>query len=141
MLYEVITHLLSRQRLAALLAIPQQAKVSLKRLVFEFRARDLLAQDGRTQTQLHGLRARGAGISVDEVDAGFSTLDLLIRLPVDYLKIDDRASRHPAHSPREQALRRAVRGIADDLGMQVIVSGMERRDQQQSWLAMRNNFV
>ncbi len=129
-------HLHSRQRLAALLAIPQQAQVPLSRLVFEFRARELLAQSGRVQTQLHGLRARGAGISVDEVDAGFSALDLLIRLPVDYLKIDDRPSRHPSFSPREQALRRAVRSIADDLGMRLIVSGMERRDQQQSWLDM-----
>jgi diguanylate cyclase (GGDEF)-like protein len=122
-------HLASRDQIQQLLQIIQESNVPPKLFIFEFKERDLTRRDSQTLTLLHELRAKGIGIAVDDFGTGFGSLNALFHYPVDFVKIDDSFTHRLLKSTRDRALIRAIRDISHDLGMQVIVEGVEQREQ------------
>lgn len=123
-------HLLERERIDALLAIINEQQVSPRRLIFEFRERDLVRLDSRTLGLLHELRAKGIQIAVDDFGTGYSSLNALFHYPVDYIKVDDSFIHRLDKSPRDRTLIRTIRDLGRDLGMTVVVEGVESPEQQ-----------
>lgn len=123
-------HLLERERIEALLAIINEQQVSPRRLIFEFRERDLVRLDSRTLGLLHELRAKGIEIAVDDFGTGYSSLNALFHYPVDYIKVDDSFTHRLDKSPRDRTLIRTIRDLGRDLGMGVIIEGVETPQQQ-----------
>lgn len=123
-------HLGSREQIQQLLQIIHESDVPPKLFIFEFKERDLTRRDTQTLTLIHELRAKGIGIAVDDFGTGFSSLNALFHYPVDFVKIDDSFTHRLLKSNRDRALIRAIRDISHDLGMQVIVEGVEQREQQ-----------
>ena len=78
------------------------------------------------------LRAMGVRIAIDDFGTGYSSLAVLQRLAPDALKIDrqfaDSVDTHPAGG----AIVKAIVGMADALGLEVVAEGVETQAQFRS---------
>lgn len=74
---------------------------------------------------VHGIRALGVGLSVDDFGTGFSSLSNLASLPVTEVKIDRSFIDRCLQESRLQALVTAVIGIGRSLNLAVVAEGVE----------------
>ena len=74
---------------------------------------------------LHGLRALGCGISIDDFGTGQSSLDYIKRFPADRIKIDQAFVRNIGVDPDDEAIVRATISMAHDLNREVVAEGVE----------------
>lgn len=74
---------------------------------------------------VHGIRALGVGLSVDDFGTGFSSLSNLVNLPVTEIKIDRSFIDRCLEESQLQALVKAVVGIGRSLGLTVVAEGVE----------------
>ena len=124
-------HLSGHEHMMRLINILAEEEVCASYLIFEFNERELSRQDAETLTLLHELRARGIQISMDDFGTGFSSLNALFHLPVDYIKVDDSFTQRMLQSPKDLALIRAMRDICQDLDYTLVVEGIENQQQLQ----------
>ena len=83
----------------------------------------------------------GVSISLDDFGTGFSSLNYLRQIPVDYLKIDKSFVQELSLDKQRQAIISFVVRLAHELNIQVIAEGVETLDQL-SFLTSRNvNFI
>ena len=78
---------------------------------------------------LQTLREIGVCIHIDDFGTGYSSLSSLRKLPVDTLKIDRSFIDHVADTPADQAIVRAILGMANSLGLHVVAEGVETAAQ------------
>ena len=81
---------------------------------------------------LHGLRALGVRISIDDFGAGFSSVSYLRRFPFDKIKIDRSFVRDVDTDLSAQAIVRAMATLGSSLGMAVTAEGIETPRQLQA---------
>jgi diguanylate cyclase (GGDEF)-like protein/PAS domain S-box-containing protein len=88
-----------------------------------------LLQHGEHAARMAQLRDRGVRLSMDDFGTGSCSLNSLLRLQFDCLKID--RSLFTGGSPRGQApeLVRTIVSLARDLGTQVVAEGVETAEQ------------
>lgn len=79
---------------------------------------------------LHGIRALGVGLSVDDFGTGFSSLSNLANLPVTEVKIDRSFIDKCLEESRLQSLVTAVIGIGHSLALTVVAEGVETELQR-----------
>ena len=77
---------------------------------------------------LDWLKGLGAGLSLDEFGAGYSSLSYLHRLAVDTIKIDRSLVMHGNDNKSGAVILRAALAMARELGKDVIAVGTERED-------------
>ncbi len=77
-----------------------------------------------TIAHITALRTLGFQIFLDDFGTGYSTLQHLLHLPCDGIKIDGATTR-TLGTPTGDALIRALAGLADELGKLVVVEGIE----------------
>lgn len=70
-------------------------------------------------------RALGVRMAIDDFGAGYSGLNLLAYFQPDLIKLDMHLVRDIDHAGPRQAIARAVLQVCDDLGIEVIVEGVE----------------
>ena len=75
------------------------------------------------QTRL--LQFRGARIAVDDLGAGCSGVQLLLRLSPEIIKLDRRVVSGVPHDSRYRAMIEAIVRFADDTGAEVVAEGIE----------------
>lgn len=80
--------------------------------------------------QLARLRALGVRLSMDDFGTGYSSLWRLNQLPFDELKLAGEFTRQIEHSSRARAVVRHALALAEELGMQLIVEGIETEEQR-----------
>jgi diguanylate cyclase (GGDEF)-like protein/PAS domain S-box-containing protein len=103
--------------------------VAPDRLTLEITEQTAVEDIERAAAILQPLRALGVHVSLDDFGTGFSSLGYLAQLPVDELKIDRRFVCGLGSRPEDDALVRAVTGLAADLGLRVIAEGVETPEQ------------
>jgi diguanylate cyclase (GGDEF)-like protein len=74
---------------------------------------------------LHGLRALGCQISIDDFGTGQSSLDYLKHFPADRIKIDQVFVRNIGVDPDDEAIVQATLSMAHNLNRQVVAEGVE----------------
>jgi diguanylate cyclase (GGDEF)-like protein len=101
------------------------------RLVVEFTERVLLEENSDVLATLAKLREMGVRLVVDDFGTGSSSLGVLHRFPVDGLKIDRTFVERLGTGDRDEVLVRAIVGVADALGLDVVAEGVETGQQLQ----------
>lgn len=99
--------------------------VPLSRLVFEVVETENIPDMSRLLRILDFYRAEGIGTAVDDMGAGFATLDYLEALHPDYVKIDRNLVVQAAADRGERHKLESIVDRAKELGIQVIAEGIE----------------
>ncbi|HEX5757548.1 MAG TPA: EAL domain-containing protein, partial [Arenimonas sp.] len=118
---------------ARLLALLEANGVSPSQLRLEITEGALLEQPELVRSCLGRLRERGVATLLDDFGTGYSSLSYLHRFPLLGLKID-RSFVHAlqaAETGGSSAIIRAIRLLADSLGLDVIAEGVETEAQRQ----------
>jgi diguanylate cyclase (GGDEF)-like protein len=98
------------------------------RLEIEITESSLLRNTQMTHDVLSQLRATGVRISLDDFGTGYSSLSYLHNFPLQKVKID-RSFLEGIDTDRPLTLLRGVARLSADLGMSVVVEGIETNEQ------------
>jgi diguanylate cyclase (GGDEF)-like protein len=99
-----------------------------QRLEIEITESSLLHNTQLTHEMLAQLRELGVRISLDDFGTGYSSLSYLHRFPLQKVKID-RSFLEGIDTDRPLRLLRGVARLSADLGMSVVVEGIETNEQ------------
>jgi EAL domain-containing protein (putative c-di-GMP-specific phosphodiesterase class I) len=105
------------------------AAIDPKRITLEITESALLADRERVAERLATLRQAGLRIAVDDFGTGYASLAYLTSLPLDMLKIDRGLIGEIARRERDRIVVKALIHLARELGLQVVVEGVETADQ------------
>ncbi|MGD0831933.1 MAG: EAL domain-containing protein [Terracidiphilus sp.] len=100
----------------------------------------LIAAESTTETMMQ-LRALGITLAVDDFGTGYSNMSYLPSLPFDSLKIDGSFVRNLGTQPESESMIRTLIVLAHNIGMQVIVEGVEKQEQLDIVRALGANEV
>ena len=109
----------------------EQSAVRPGGLVLEITEGVFLEDPDRVQQQLKALRELGVQVSIDDFGTGYSSLTYLKRLPVDELKIDQAFVRGLPNDRSDVALVNIICNAAQELGLRIVVEGVETEQQAQ----------
>jgi EAL domain-containing protein (putative c-di-GMP-specific phosphodiesterase class I) len=111
-----------RQQMANLGIGPGQLSIELTESV-------IMSDADQAIETLENLRAMGLDVAVDDFGTGYSSMNYLRQLPATKLKLDRSFISELGASPKNDAIVRAMVGLAHGLGMRVVAEGVEERDQ------------
>jgi diguanylate cyclase len=94
-------------------------------LCLEITERAVVHDVDNTARTLAQLKDVGVQSSIDDFGTGYAVLSHLKTLPVDTLKIDPRFVRHLGNNANDLAIVRAIIGLADAFGLQLVAEGVE----------------
>jgi diguanylate cyclase (GGDEF)-like protein len=113
-------------------ALPEQVEMLLDAfalpadsLILEITEDVLMADAARSQQVMAGLRGLGVRLSIDDYGTGYSSLSYLRALPVDELKLDRSFVSQLTSDERAAAIVRSTLQLSLDLGMSMVVEGVE----------------
>jgi diguanylate cyclase (GGDEF)-like protein len=96
-----------------------------ERLVLELTESQVAGQPGPAIHALERLRAAGVRLAIDDFGTGYSSLSYLRHLPVHVVKLDRSLLDGIGTDPRAAGLVRSVVVMSRDLGLSVVVEGLE----------------
>ena len=110
-------------------AILAETGLAPDRLELEITESALFAEPDKARSQIEALRALGVLIAMDDFGTGYSSLSQLSRFPVDTLKIDQSFVSQLGTGGAADLIVRAVLGLGEGLGVNVIAEGVETGEQ------------
>jgi diguanylate cyclase (GGDEF)-like protein len=105
--------------------------------VFEITEGMLLNLSSNVSNKLLALRDAGIQVSLDDFGTGYSSLSYLMKLDIDYLKIDKSFVCNLEPESDDLILCEAIISMAHKLGLKVIAEGVET-EQQRNLLLLAN---
>ncbi|MGL5138495.1 MAG: putative bifunctional diguanylate cyclase/phosphodiesterase, partial [Beijerinckiaceae bacterium] len=106
-----------------------RARLSPERLTLEITETAMFDDSGLVHATLTKIRKMGVKIALDDFGTGYSSLSYLAELPLDKLKIDRTFTTRIASSDRSYSLLKGVAALARDLGLDLIIEGVETSAQ------------
>ena len=107
----------------------EAAGINPKRVTVEITESALLIDQPAVAERLNRLRAEGLSIAIDDFGTGYSSLAYLTTLPLDMLKIDRGLITDIVGGTRDRIVVKAMIRLARELGLQVVVEGVESTGQ------------
>ncbi len=104
------------------------------RLLLELTESSMATAGAGADAELDAIQALGVRIALDDFGSGYSSLEYLGRLPIDVLKIDRSLVERLHLEPQRQEVLRAINHIAEKLGLETIVEGVEREEERRTLL-------
>ncbi len=89
----------------------------------------IMADAAATSATLSALKRLGVRLAIDDFGTGYSSLSYLKRFPVDTLKIDKTFVEGLGGDSDNEAIVRAIIGIGQALGLQLVAEGIETAAQ------------
>ena len=117
-----------------LLAARRNGRIGADQMYVEVTESTMFASLDEAVRALTRLREAGIGVALDDFGTGYSSLSHLVHLPVEALKLDATFTSGLARGDRQQAVLRAVVGLAHDLGLLVVAEGVETPEQAELFL-------
>jgi diguanylate cyclase (GGDEF)-like protein len=108
----------------------QTLHLSGKNFVFEITEGMLLNMSDSVSKKLMELRDADIQVSLDDFGTGYSSLSYLMKLDIDYLKIDRSFVCNMTPGSDDLVLCEAIINMAHKLGLQVIAEGVETTEQR-----------
>jgi EAL domain-containing protein (putative c-di-GMP-specific phosphodiesterase class I) len=105
------------------------AAIDPARITLEITESALVVDSETVSTRLTRLRDAGLSIAVDDFGTGYASLAYLTSLPLDMLKIDRGLVAEIARRERDRIVVRATMALARELGLKIVVEGVETADQ------------
>ncbi len=102
-----------------------QSKLPSELLSLELTESAMMFNPNEVIKVLNELDKMGVQLAIDDFGTGFSSLAYLKQLPVDQVKIDKSFIKNLATDIDDQAIVKATLGLAQNLGMLVVVEGVE----------------
>jgi EAL domain-containing protein (putative c-di-GMP-specific phosphodiesterase class I) len=114
-----------------LLAEISRAGLKPDQITVEIVESSLLADKRAVARRLSSLRAAGVRIAIDDFGTGYSSLAYLTTLPIDAIKIDRAMIADVVGGQRDRIVVKAMISMARELGLKVVVEGVESTAQLQ----------
>ena len=113
--------------------LAELARAGLKpdRLTIEIVESSLVADSRAVARRLSSLREAGVRIAIDDFGTGYSSLAYLTTLPIDAIKIDRAMIADIVGGQRDRIVVKAMLSMARELGLKVVVEGVESMAQLQ----------
>lgn len=115
------------------LAVIEETGFPRDRIVFEVVESERIRDSNHLAGVLDWYREAGFRVALDDVGAGFASLNLLPALKPDFIKIDRELIEGVADDGFRGAIVGHLIGLAHDLGLQVVAEGLERPEDL-AWL-------
>jgi EAL domain-containing protein (putative c-di-GMP-specific phosphodiesterase class I) len=109
-------------------------------LVLEITERVAVTGWSEFRRRLDALRAKGFGVAIDDVGAGYSSLHSVAEVEPDYLKFDIALVRDIHLSPIKRGLLESLLVLAQRIGAQVIAEGVEKEEELEALKEMNVTF-
>jgi diguanylate cyclase (GGDEF)-like protein len=106
------------------------------RVVFEITERAAMPDGARFLEMVEVLRSRGYRFAIDDLGAGYASLNSVAMLGPDFLKIDMSMTRDIHKSPRKAKLVKRIIDFANDEGIQAIAEGIEVAEEADTMRAL-----
>ena len=103
--------------------------LSASRLEIEITESTLLQDTAKTRNDLHQLECLGVKISLDDFGTAYSSLSYLHSFPFNKVKIDQSFLRGLVDDTRKVTLLRGMTRLSAQLGLRVVVEGVETEEQ------------
>ena len=94
-------------------------------LTIEITETALMRDPEVAQSTLHALDALGVRLAVDDYGTGYSSLEYLLKLPIDEIKLDRAFSCDLANEQRSVAIVRSTIDLTHALGLHMVAEGVE----------------
>lgn len=107
----------------------EAAAIDPRRITLEITESALLGDRESVAARLSTLREDGIRIAVDDFGTGYASLAYLTSLPLDVLKIDRELITQVVGRARDRIVVKALISLAAELGLKVVVEGVETADQ------------
>ncbi len=98
-------------------------------VVFEISERESIGNFAVFREARDHFASMGLGIALDDMGVGYSSLEVLMELAPDFMKIDQSLVRGIDTDPPRQELLRALGSVAGKLGAKVIAEGIETSEE------------
>ncbi|WP_053377239.1 EAL domain-containing protein [Paenibacillus sp. FJAT-27812] len=103
----------------------EQHRISPHNVVFEITERSSIADFGSVKKALEHYRSQGYQIAIDDVGAGYSSLQSIVELRPDYLKIDRSIIQNIHLDEMKEHILYTLIQLADKMGISIIAEGIE----------------
>ena len=110
------------------------SKVPPERVRVELTETVMIEDPDMAERNMTALSALGVHMALDDFGAGYSSMSVLARMPIDVLKIDRSLVQDILRPGRPRSVFRAIMGLAEDIGMQVVAEGIEDEATRQALL-------
>jgi len=100
-----------------------------RQLVIEITEHAPVGDYGKLNTATGELRGRGVRLAVDDAGAGFASLQHILRLAPDFIKLDMALTRDVDNDLARRALAAALISFASEIGAVIIAEGIETRSE------------
>ena len=124
-----VREIANRDLVSRIHEILEETGVAPERLELELPEGKLMRRAEASLPSLKALRDMGVTLAVDDFGAGYSSLAYLKRLPLNRLKIDCSFVSHLNQDPNDDAVVRAIIGLAHSLDLEVLAEGVETDEQ------------
>ncbi|WP_409253481.1 EAL domain-containing protein [Bacillus sp. SCS-153A] len=98
-------------------------------LVFEVVETEKITDVEHLKSVFEVYKREGMKVALDDVGAGFATLEMLSSLKPDYVKIDRSYIDHCDSNKASQSFLKEVTHISRELGVRVLAEGIERKEE------------
>jgi EAL domain-containing protein (putative c-di-GMP-specific phosphodiesterase class I) len=119
---------------AGLKAMLLASKVAPQRVRVELTETVMIEDPDMAERNMTALSELGVHLALDDFGAGYSSMSVLARMPIDVLKIDRSLVQDILRPGRPRSVFRAIMGLAEDIGMQVVAEGIEDEATRQALL-------
>ncbi len=114
---------------AKVLQVLDETGLPARRLHLEVTEGGFIEDPAKVGQRLQELRSRGITIAIDDFGTGYSSLSYLDTLPLDLVKVDRSFVRNIREDARRFNLLRGIVHLSRELGLKVIIEGVETLDQ------------